>query len=161
MSRTGLNAAQCEVARSMAVGAASLLLHHADVVHYTQGSARWEGIDHNLKAWRGQFPHFADCSAAVTWELWNGMDHFHLPDSVNGEHWRAGYTGTLLTHGKSVLHQPLKLADAVLYGFSPTGDHTALYVGGGMVISHGSEAGPFLEPVRYRPDLRDIRRYIF
>jgi hypothetical protein len=66
-----------------------------------------------------------------------------------------------LDHGISVLGKSLERCDVVYYGVKgTTGKHEALYVGGGMVISNGSEPGPFKLPIRYRDDLMDIRRYI-
>lgn len=175
MSVSGLNHEQAQRARNLAVHAAKVGLRHKDSVHYTQGSQRWEGISHGLKAFRGQYPHNADCSAYVTWCIWNGLSHFKVGDTVNGARWQYGYTGTMVNHGILVqqgLHHPLmtrRKADAVIYGdpFGGTG-HTALVVGHEtingrkklMVISFGSEAGPFYLPYDYRSDVHSIRRYI-
>src|ERR1044072_803501 len=85
----------------------------------------------------------------------------HLPDTVNGEAWIAGYTGTMLTHGTRVTSDSNVLpGDLALYGSGPPGKHVTICVGGGMVISHGSEEGPFKCKLRYREDLMEIRRYI-
>lgn len=157
-SPSGLSPQHVHKAVNMTLQAAVLGLHHASTIHYTQEAARWEGIDRHKKAWRGEFPHEADCSSFATWCLWNGLDHFHHSDTVNGEHWRAGYTGTLLTHGKHI-SRPLP-GDLIIYGSGWPGVHTAVYTGGGLVVSHGSEAGPFLLPYRYRSDVLAIRRYI-
>lgn len=158
MSVSGLSPAHVHRAVNMTLQAAVLGMHHAPVIHYTQDERRWQGIDRDRKAWRGEYPNWADCSAYVTWCLWNGLDHFHHSDTVNGEHWRAGYTGTLLEHGR-VVWVPIP-GDAIIYGPGWPGEHTALYTGGGLVVSHGSEAGPMLLPWRYRPDVLSIRRYI-
>lgn len=158
MSVSGLSPAHARQAVNLTLQAAVLGLHHAPSIHYTQGSSRWQGIDHHLKAYRGQYPTEADCSSFATWCLWNGLDHFHHSDTVNGEHWRAGYTGTLLKHGK-VVSSPLP-GDLIIYGTGWPGEHTAVYTGGGLVVSHGSEAGPLLLPYRYRSDVLSIRRYI-
>lgn len=158
MTVSGLSPAHAHTAVNMTLQAAVLALHHAPAIHYTQGPERWQGIDAYRKAWRGQYPTEADCSAFVTWCLWNGLDHFHHIDTVNGLHWQGGYTGTMLNHGKRVT-RPLP-GDAIIYGSAWPGEHTALYSGGGLVISHGSEAGPNLRPWKYRPDVLSIRRYI-
>lgn len=149
-------------ARDLAIQAAVLGLRRAESLHYTQNAAaRWEGINHELKAWRGECPRHADCSSFVTWCIWNGLDHFGVRDTVNGVNWRYGYTGSMHEHGKRVKHQSNWLrGDAMLYGdvYGRTG-HTAIYVGGGKVISFGSEPGPFLLPANYRP-ITEVRRYI-
>jgi hypothetical protein len=162
---SGLNAEQRNNARRLICDAAWLTYNHKGVVHYTQGSQRWEGIDEHLKAWKGEYPHHADCSALATWCLWNGLDHYHLNDIVNGAAWKGGYTGTMLSHGKVV--QQLKTVhrgDCVIYGSGNPGKHTAIVVGWKsgvpMVISHGSEAGPYYLPYNYRSDTMSIRRYV-
>jgi cell wall-associated NlpC family hydrolase len=161
-SVSGLSDAHRSNARRLAMQAAFLGLAHAPVVHYTQGPRRWDGINRNLKAWRGQYPTFADCSAFATWCIWNGLDHYGVRDTVNASNWQAGYTGTMLEHGKVVQHEENVLqGDLVLYGNRGTsGKHVAICVGGGKVISHGSEGGPYLLPIHYRSDVIDIRRYI-
>jgi cell wall-associated NlpC family hydrolase len=138
--------------------AAVLGLHNAPAIHYTQGELRWQGIDRNRVAAVGQFPTWADCSSYFTWCVWNGINvHLHHSDVVNGARWQAGYTGTLLEHGQQV--QAPAPGDAVVYGSAWPGEHVALYTGGGLVVSHGSEAGPLLLPMRYRSDVLSIRRY--
>lgn len=161
-SVSGLSAPHRIRARDLAVRAAFLTLRHAPTVHYTQGPRRWDGINKDLKAYRNEYPRFADCSAFATWCLWNGLDHYGVRDTVNGANWKAGYTGTMLSHGKEVKHRSNVLrGDCVLYGpKGSNGEHTAICVGGGKVISHGSEAGPFLLPIDYRRDVMCIRRYI-
>jgi hypothetical protein len=51
-------------------------------------------------------------------------------------------------------------ADAIIYGPSSTGTHTAIYVGGEKVISHGGEDGPNLCNMRLGLPIMSIRRYI-
>lgn len=166
MSVSGLNRQQRHIARELATQAAYLSLHHAPAVHYSQGPARFDGIKHHLIAAKGQFPTELDCSASVTWWLAQGLlFRFKLPDIVNGAKWMAGYTGTLAQHGREVIHlRNVIRGDAVLYGPAPTYEHTAMVVGHHngkpVVISHGSEPGPFLLPFDYRGDVGQIRRYI-
>jgi cell wall-associated NlpC family hydrolase len=155
----GLTAAQRSHARRRAVQAAWLAYRNRGVVHYTQGGSRWSGINGGLQSRRGQFPRYADCSSLATWCIWNAIKvAYGARDTVNGLSWRAGYTGTMLSHGARV--KSLMPGDCIIYGRGHPGSHTAIYVGGGKVISHGSEAGPLLLPWRYRGDVIAVRRYI-
>lgn len=167
-SVSGLSLEHRVHARDRAVQAALLGYKNKGVVHYTQGGARWQGINKKLDASKGHFPNYADCSAYATWCIWNGL---YLPykhsDTVNGAAWHYGFTGTMLNHGKQVRNVGnVQRADCVIYGNGPPGHHTAIVVGRRksdnkpMVISHGSEAGPFYLPYDYRNDVMQIRRYI-
>jgi hypothetical protein len=140
-------------------------------VHYTQGPSRWSGINSRKMAYKGQYPTQADCSAFVTWCIWNGiLLPYYCKDTVNGSDWKAGYTGTMLGHGRRKQFRDVRKGDAIIYGQpGSTGAHTALVVGwskrisqGGipMVISHGSEGGPYYLPYNYRSDIMQFRRYI-
>jgi hypothetical protein len=162
MLLAGLTPAQLAQERSFAVQAAQVALQHRGGVHYTQDARRrWDGINRGLLGARGQYPSYADCSSFVTWCLWNGMRIQHLPDTVNGTAWRSGYTGTLLQHGTLVPSERSVLpGDLVFYGSGWPGKHVAICIGRGLVISHGSEAGPFQLPLHYRSDVMQIRRYI-
>jgi hypothetical protein len=166
-SVSGLSRDQRIRARDRAIAAALLALHHAPQVHYTQAAPRWEGINKRLNARLGQFPKNADCSSFATWCLWNALHiGFGLGDLVNGAQWTGGFTGTMLSHGKRVQDVGrVQRADCVIYGNSGTGEHTAIVVGRAkngtpMVVSHGSERGPFFLPYNYRRDIMQIRRYI-
>jgi cell wall-associated NlpC family hydrolase len=153
--------AQSAQERNVAVQAAVVALRNRNTVHYTQGSRRWDGINRGLLGARGQYPAYADCSSFVTWCLWNGMGLHHRPDTVNGNGWRAGYTGTLIMHGSRVSSERSVLpGDLVFYGSRGRASHVAICIGRGLVISHGSEAGPFQLPLHYRRDFLQIRRYI-
>lgn len=157
------DASRAQVRTVVAHGAALLLSRPGDV-HYSEGGNRWSGIaQRKLIAQPSRvFPFYGDCSSTATWLLWNGLSHqFGRPDDVNGEHWNGGYTGTMAGHGKLVHHDAdIKLGDLVLYGPPPTFEHVAVALGGGMVFSHGSEAGPFKLPIDYRRDRAEVRRYI-
>jgi hypothetical protein len=90
---------------------------------------------------------------------------FGLGDIVNGAGWNAGYTGTMLDHGMVVRFASNALpGDCVFYGAGPPGKHVAVVVkmvgGVPMVISHGSEPGPYYLAYNYRSDVLQIRRYI-
>lgn len=159
-----LNRAQRISARDNFLQGAHLILRHPGAIHYTQGSLRWQGLNHHLRVAKGQYPNYADCSAMQSWLLWNALTHalkdLTIADVVNGAGWHAGYTGTMVTHGHAI-ERPTQPGDQVFYGSScrwPYG-HVAGYVGNGRVVSHGSEAGPFLLPWNYRTPCK-VRRYI-
>lgn len=159
MSVSGLSERHRKEAVNGALQAAIVGLKHAYAQHYTQGELRWQGIDRHRDASKGHYPNYSDCSAFVTWCYWNGLFlRGHHSDIVNGQNWRAGYTGTMLNHGHAV-SSPLP-GDAIIYGPSWPGEHTAIYTGNGLVVSHGGDPGPLLLPWRYRGDVLSIRRYI-
>lgn len=160
-SVSGLSAEHREVARDRTMQAAFLALRNRDRVWYSQGSSRWQGINTRRNPRLGQYPSWCDCSSFTTWCLWAGL---YLPygvrDTVNAANWRYGYTGTQRQHGKVVKdHDNIKRGDLAHYG-PGTGKHVAICVGGGKVISMGSNAGPVLVGLHYRNDLHSIRRYI-
>jgi cell wall-associated NlpC family hydrolase len=153
---SGLSAIHRSAARRRAVQAALLGLAHRGVIHYTQGGSRWQGIDRNRQSKNGQYPNWCDCSSFTTWCLWNALKvAYGVRDVVNGQSWRAGFTGTQLSNGISVSARSMLPGDLVIYR-----GHVAIYVGNGKVVSHGSEAGPVLVPWNYRGDVVSIRRYI-
>ncbi len=163
-SVSGLSDEHRATARRLARDAALLGYHNRYAMHYTQGSRRWDGINKGLKAYKGEFPIYSDCSSFATWCVWNGLDHYGVRDTVNDLNWRAGYTGTMLQHGKEIVHSENWLSgDCVIYGApGSVGRHTAIIVdpNNGLCVSHGSEAGPFLVRWDYRTDIESIRRYI-
>jgi len=166
-SISGLSKSQRAQARKRVYEAAWLGYSNRSRVHYTQGSQRWEGINKNFNAMQNEYPKYADCSSFATWCLWNGLFiPFRCRDTVNGAGWKAGYTGTMLKHGKEVVHlSNVLVGDCMLYGKKgTTGAHVAIAVGKKsgkvMVISHGSEGGPYFVPYDYRSDRIGWRRYI-
>lgn len=165
-SVSGLARDQRIQARDRTVQAALLVLKNVKQVHYTQDKRRWDGISNRRNARLGEFPTHSDCSSFATWCLWNGLKlGFGLDDLVNGADWKAGFTGTMLTHGRPVRKlAKVRRGDCVLYGDGPPGEHVTIVVGkrGGvpMVVSHGSEKGPFFLAFDYRGDVLEIRRYI-
>jgi hypothetical protein len=165
-SASGLTRDQRIRCRDRVVQAAKLTLANKEHVHYTEDARRWDGIENKRNAELGQFPIYSDCSSFATWCLWNGLLlRFGLSDIVNGADWKAGYTGTMLDHGMAVRYPSSALpGDCVLYGSGPPGVHVAVVVGVvnvvPMVISHGSEPGPYYLAYNYRSDVLQIRRYI-
>lgn len=155
------NHAQRLLIRRRIVQAAYLSLRNEPYIHYTQGSRRWDGIRLHKRAYKGQFPNYADCSSWVTWLIWTSVLKYIRngkvkTDFVNGAAWKYGFTGSQLQHGKRVTGRRYR-GDLVFYG-SPV-SHVAVYVGYGRVISHGSENGPRLLPVGYRVP-NQTRRYV-
>lgn len=161
-SVSGLSAVHRIKARSLAVQAAKLGVANEPSIHYTQGASRWQGLDRRLKAYKGEYPSYADCSAFTTWCLWNGLSHYGCRDTVNGTNWTSGYTGTQRTHGKQVKHRASWLRGDLIHYGPGTGEHVAILVDAfrGLVVSHGSEAGPKLLRWNYRNDFAECRRYI-
>lgn len=160
-SPLGLDVEQRFAARQKALYSARTALAHAGIMRYSEGAERWSGIDEHRRAYRGEYPPVADCSAFVTWCLWDGTLLEKLSDFVNGERWRAGYTGTMTQHGVSVMGRRLLVGDAIFYGGTrDVPQHVTIYVGSGRVISHGSPGGPRLLPIRYWDEIVDMRRYI-
>jgi len=133
------------------IASAALYAHARQPRHYTQSGARWQPVD--MVPWQEHMWAYGDCSSFAT----GCFKMAKLPDP-NGLGYRAGYTGTLCTHGKAVsTPQP---GDLIFYGSGPPWHHVAVYVGAGRVVSHGSEGGPFLVPSGYRSDSGQIRRYV-
>jgi len=161
---SGLSDDHAAHARELILNAARLMMRHTGEIHYSQSPNRWEGINNHLTVIKGQFPRHCDCSSTATWMLWDAMARpYGVRDLVNGLNWRAGYTGTQYTKGKAVVHDKnLKVGDLIFYGNQGGGvpEHVAIYIGGGKVFSHGSEAGPYILGLDYRRDRRMSRRYI-
>ena len=165
-----LNKDQRRRARRRAAEAALLAYCNRFSVHYTQGWRRWDGIRLHKNARQGQYPNYADCSAFATWCLWNGLYiGYGQPDTVNRANWQAGFTGTLMAFGKPIsilsAKRDMLTADVVLYGYyGSTPTHAAICVGRlngmPMVVSHGSESGPFYLPYNYRR-IVGVRRFIY
>lgn len=112
------------------------------------------GITHKIKS--PNYPPWADCSAMGTWWYYD----VDLPDPNNLGYDGEGFTGTLCLHGVNVSLQNLEPGDLIFYGYRYPYKHVAMYVGNGKVVSHGSQIGPLLLPVNYRPDAKIARRYI-
>lgn len=151
-------------ARALIVRAALVGWRNAEDIHYTQGDRRWDGIKLKKNALRGQYPNYADCSSFVTWLLWVILyNHYGLTNDIaNGTGWSWGWTGTLVKHGVQVKHRVnWRRGDLIFYGdpFGASG-HVAIYIGFGLVVSHGSEGGPYRIQWAYRRDFHSCRRYI-
>jgi len=128
--------------------------HDRGSEHYTEGGQRWSGISGHVCPTSA--PPYSDCSSCTTWIYWtlfgNGADF------INGESWKAGYTGTQIEHGVDVgtAEAGLAVGDLCFY-YHPIA-HVAIYVGGGMVVSHGADPVGYYS-YTYAP-LDYCRRYI-
>jgi hypothetical protein len=161
VSATGLSYAQRVAARKRLKRAALLVARRRGVIHYTQSSRRWDFIRLRRRPSRGSIAYYADCSSLATALIWDAcrVRERGLRDFVNGAGWRAGYTGTMVRHGARI-GRPRLVGDCVFYGGSRSvPGHVALYIGNGLVVSHGSEAGPLIIRWNYRPVV-GVRRYI-
>lgn len=163
-SVSGLSDAHRAHARALIAEDCRRMVLHKTQVHYSQSADRWEGIRLHCSAVRNTYPKHADCSSTHSWLMWDGMHRpYGVRDLVNRQNWQAGWTGSMYKHGKQVVHDAnLKIGDGIFYGDQGGGipEHVATYIGGGMVFSHGSEGGPYILPLDYRPDRRMSRRYI-
>lgn len=147
MSRAPLEEAPVSV-RQKIVGEAMWAYNNRGGIHYRQ-IRPYRDVGHRL-------PQTYDCSSGVTlwYKLGGGADpNRRLFDGL-------GWTGTLAVHGTLVSLNQARPADLVLYGSGYPYSHVALYAGFGRVISHGSEGGPYLVPIDYRRDRRQIRSYL-
>lgn len=140
------------------------MVRNKNSIHYSQRGDRWEGIDNRCSHMKNTYPKHCDCSSTATWMLWDAIARtYHVHDIVNHANWKAGYTGTMYKSGKAVKHDSnLKIGDLIFYGTQAGGipEHVAVYIGGGLVFSHGSEGGPYILRLDYRRDRRMSRRFI-
>ncbi len=169
-------AARRSAARDKITRAALATLSVKGRMTYTQGPRRWEAITRKLRRFKGQLPAAADCSSHNTWCYWDGLlleIRRGLGDILNGQNWKAGYTGTMLDprHGKTVARgltaaRRVKLlrADLILYGRpGTTGAHVAIVVDPvkRLAVSFGSQGGPYLVAIDYRSDIIAVKRFIY
>jgi hypothetical protein len=160
---SGLSDAHAAEARRVIVLGIDHLLRNPNLLDYTQeAEARWEAILNDWRIADGNYIKRGDCSSTHTWLVMNALTHVGAHhDWVNDLAYKGGFTGTIAAHGKLVRDvRNAKVADGVLYGPRPDFEHVATYLGGGVVFSHGSMAGPFKLGVDYRPDRGMIRRSI-
>lgn len=160
-----LSDSHVKTARHIIVAAAHALLAEPMSVHYTMGPGRWDGIAHKKTIHGGNLlPFYGDCSATATWMLWLALNHtYGVHDVVNGEAWKAGFTGTMAKHGTCVsAFNGGRIGDCIFYGGTrDIPEHVAVKVAPGHVFSHGSEGGPYYLPVNYRSDVHPVARRYF
>jgi NlpC/P60 family len=162
---SGLSDDHAAHARSLIARAARVMVQHKNEISYSQRLDRMVGIRNELTITKGEFPRTCDCSSTAKWMLWDAMARpYEVRDLVSHQNWvGGGWTGNMYMNGKRVVHDAnLKVGDLIYYGNQGGGvpEHVAVYIGGGMVFSHGSQGGPYLLSMDYRSDRRLTRRYI-
>lgn len=91
---------------------------------------------------------FEDCSSGATGMAWLSK----APDPNRNGYAGWGNTTTMIANRPHLRIWQLKPGDYVFYGTSPFNiTHVAVYLGGGMVWTFGSEPGPRILPINYRP----------
>jgi len=121
--------------------------NHRPQIHYAE--TRPMTLMNDLQ----HLPVAEDCSTLYT----KMAKYAGWPDPNGNGYDGSGNTTTLCQHGRKITRAQLQVGDGVFYS-SPA--HVGGYVGGGRIISHGSEAGPSLTPIDYRPDLAQCRGYL-
>lgn len=146
-----------ESTRHKVVEAARYFVGIEPRVHYTQGPARMTIVRQRLVPPIATAKHvYEDCSSFDTGCYWIGG-----AKDPNGRGYDGyGFTGTLALHGHPVSLREAKPADLVFYGWGYPWHHVAMYIGNGLVISHGTERGPVVVPIDYRRDRGEIRAYL-
>lgn len=161
---SGLSDIHAEHARVLIAKAAHVMVVNKDKIHYSQKANRFVGIEKKLTIIKNEYPTTCDCSSTATWMLWDATARpYGVHDIVSHANWLSGYTGSMYKNGKAVIHDSnLMIGDLIFYGDQGAGipEHVAVYVGGGLGFSHGSEGGPYILKLDYRNDRRMSRRYI-
>lgn len=143
--------------RAQVVAAARYFAGIEPRVHYTEGPSRMTIVRERLRPPLAAKKNiYEDCSSFATGCYW-------VADAAdpNGRGYDGfGFTGTLCVRGHPVSLREAKPADLVFYGGGAPWGHVAIYIGNGLVISHGSERGPNVEAIDYRSDRGEIRAYL-
>lgn len=166
---SGLSDDHAAHARGVLTLQAKTMVRRKETIHYSQGANRQVGVRNHLSIIHGDFPRTCDCSSTSWWMLFDALRRpYGIRDIVchTSPGWNPDglvYTGSMYRHGKAVIHDKnLKIGDLIFYGDQGGGvpEHVAMYMGGGKVFSHGSEGGPYILDIDYRPDRRMSRRFI-
>ena len=137
-----------------------IIAAHARLVGGNTLSYSQSGSRSSFPAWP-RLPPATDCSGFITWIAYQAG--FGASVGYYGPGSPVGWTGTLNYQGFLVRpNQALAIGDIVLYPSSsasgPPWGHVAMYIGHGLVVSHGS-VGVRVLPFNYRP-VGAIRRLI-
>lgn len=177
--------------RKVAAYSVKLALHCArkesDTFYSQQWLERWYGINHKVK-YPGR-PKSGDCSgftgAWIPWASRVAVRGAPGVDVMNGQSWKAGYTGTMIEHGAQhrettrTTHWHPGRTHCFYGELHGSVTHTAIFVGDvwleagtrwngkilkrrlfvhDAVVSHGRTAGPEVWPFNYR-HLIEARAY--
>jgi hypothetical protein len=131
------------------VTAALFGYHVRGSIHYTQSALRMYGVRNKIRP--PAIPKWEDCSSYATWTYWLAKRR-----DPNGRGYDGyGFTGTLAANGRPAAPAAGRLS---FYGRYPH-THVTIDVSASMCVSHGSERGPVLVPIRYRRDYSHTRSY--
>lgn len=101
-------------------------------------------------------PRVGDCSESATLcYRWAG-----LPDPNGNGYNGAGYTGTLIEHGRRIAIAQARPADLIFYGRGGWPTHVVVYLGDGEVMSFGSTPPRIWRTPFYRSDAMYAHDYI-
>lgn len=137
--------------RDRIVAAAKFGANHRGGIRYTQSNLRMYGVRNKIRIPR--VTPYEDCSSFATWCYW----HAGAPDPNGRGYDGYGFTGTQAARGKRITTP--KPGDLIFYGSGPNYSHVTVYIGNGLCVSHGSEAGPMVLNYKYRP-VSTIRSYV-
>lgn len=112
----GLTNDQVTETRRCVMRAANLGVTLHREMTYSEAANRWSGITERRRSILDQVPPSCDCSAFATWCYWDATRWLGLPDVVNGQAWAAGYTGTMIQHGRGIELASAQAGDLVFYG---------------------------------------------
>ncbi len=155
-----LNPTQKKKARENIAATCKNAVANEPRIHYSQ-LRPFSFIDHIETGW-----HTLDCSGFVINCFWNAMHDLHLYIAdLSGQKY-SGYGNTwtmqswLSTNGKNVTKQPQYwVGDIAMYDGHTTVCSTAGTALSSSWTSHGSEGGPVLRALHYRPDLVGVYRH--
>jgi cell wall-associated NlpC family hydrolase len=137
--------------RTVQIVAAHVALVGGRTLTYSQSSSR------SYFPAYPRIPPATDCSGMATYILYQAG----VGASVGyfGPGSPVGWTGTLRYQGTPVPRgATLEPGDLIFYGEAPNWSHVAVYIGRGLVVSHG-QTGVDEPPYNYRT-VGEIRRYI-
>ena len=139
--------------RKRIVAAAMFGMYHREMIHYSQSSLRMTDFRPPPNV-----PQNTDCSAYATWCYKSAG----APDPNGSNYNGYGYTGTQVQHGQALRSvSQLRQGDLIFYrGSASVPDHVVIFVGYGLCVSHGKEAGPLLQKITWDSPITGMRSYL-